>query len=117
MGHQELPLQGIVDLASAFYGSAVLFAAIENDVFTTIAKLGAGATAEGVAASSGASARGMRLLLDACVALGLLAKADDVYANTAAGARSLVAGSPADLSRTILYNRDVYPAWGASPSS
>ena len=37
MGHQELPLQGIVDLASAFYGSAVLFAAIENDVFTTIA--------------------------------------------------------------------------------
>lgn len=112
MGHQELPLQGIVDLASAFYGSAVLFAAIENDVFTTIAKLGAGATAEGVAASSGASARGMRLLLDACVALDLLAKADDVYANTAAGARSLVAGSPADLSRTILYNRDVYPAWG-----
>ena len=109
---QELPLQGIVELASAFYGSATLFAAIETDVFTAIAKLGARATAETVAEAAGASARGMRLLLDACVALGLLAKRGDIYANTAAGAQALVAGAPADLSRTILYNRDVYPAWG-----
>ena len=54
---QELPLQGIVELASAFYGSATLFAAIETDVFTAIAKLGARATAETVAEAAGASAR------------------------------------------------------------
>ena len=47
----------IVDLASAYYGSAVLFAAIDCDVFGQIAR-----------SEFDASSRGMRLLADACVA-------------------------------------------------
>ena len=54
----------------------------------------------------------MRLLLDACVALGLLTKQGDEYANGPAARLCLVAGSPCDLTRAIGYNRDVYSAWG-----
>lgn len=94
-------IQEIVDLASAYYGSAVLFAAIDCDVF--------GAVERGEFAADG---RGMRLLADACVAEGLLEKKDGVYCNTPAGRAALVPGGAADLTRAIRYNRDVYPAWG-----
>ena len=99
-------IQEIVDLASAYYGSAVLFAAIDNDIF---ARVEAG---EFASATEAALPRGVRLLLDACVAEGLLEKNDGVYSNTAAGRMALVPGGPADLTKAIRYNRDVYPAWG-----
>ena len=94
-------IQGIVELSSAYYGSAVLFAAIDCGVFEQVE-----------AGTLDTSARGMRLLADACVALGLMEKRDGVYANTPAGKAALVPGGPADLTRAIRYNRDVYPAWG-----
>ena len=90
----------IVDLASAYYGSAVLFAAIDVDLFARIEK---GEKVEG---------RGLTLLADACVAEGLLEKRGETYANTPAGKAALVPGGPADLTKAIRYNRDVYPAWG-----
>ena len=84
----------------------MLFAAIDNDVF---ARVEAG---EFASATEAALPRGVRLLLDACVAEGLLEKNDGVYSNTAAGRMALVPGGPADLTKAIRYNRDVYPAWG-----
>ncbi len=92
----------IVDLASAYYGSAVLFAAIDCDVFSRVEK---GEFAPDVP-------RGMRLLLDACVAEGLLEKRDGSYFNTPSSMAALIPGAPADLTNAIRYNRDVYPAWG-----
>lgn len=112
MPQQELSVPGIVDLASAFYGSAVLFSAIENDVFTQIEKRGDSATLDTLTSVDHLDKRGLRLLLDACVAIGILAKTGDVYKNTPSGSMALVSGSKMDLSRAILYNRDVYPAWG-----
>jgi len=53
-----------------------------------------------------------RLLLDACVAVGLLTKKAGRYGNSGHTERFLVPGSPTDLSAAIRYNRDVYPAWG-----
>lgn len=108
----ELSVQGIVDLASAYYGSAVLFAALEADLFSVIAREGARADAATLAERAGLDPRGLRLLLDACVATGLLLKKGATYANTAAGALALVTGAPHDLTRAVRYNRDVYPAWG-----
>ena len=102
-------LQEIVDLASAFYGSATLFAALDRGLFAAVEKSGA---LEDVAAASGCDLRGARLLLDACVAEGLLEKRDGVYSNTPAGKSALVPGGSADLTKAIRYNRDVYPAWG-----
>ena len=90
----------IVDLASAYYGSAVLFAAIDVDLFARIER---GEKIEG---------RGLTLLADACVAEGLLEKNGETYANTPAGKAALIPGGPADLTKAIRYNRDVYPAWG-----
>ena len=99
----------IVELASAYYGSAVLFAAIDRGVFAAVEKSGALAD---VVAATGGNVRGMRLLLDACVAEGLLEKDGESYRNTSAGKAALVPGGPADLTKAIRYNRDVYPAWG-----
>jgi len=94
-------VQDIVDLASAYYGSAVLFAAIDCDVFAKVED-----------GTLDVSARGMRLLADACVAEGLLEKRDGKYFNTQASKMALVPGGKADLTKAIRYNRDVYPAWG-----
>ena len=99
----------IVDLASAYYGSAVLFAAIDRGVFAAAERSGAFAD---VVKATGGNERGMRLLLDACVAEGLLEKNGETYANTSAGKAALIPGGPADLTKAIRYNRDVYPAWG-----
>jgi len=102
-------VQEIVELASAFYGSAVLFAALEHNVFAAVEKSGDLAD---IVKETGCSERGLRLLLDACVAEGLLTKDGCSYCNTPAGKAALIPGGPADLSKAIRYNRDVYPAWG-----
>ena len=102
-------IQDIVDLASAYYGSAVLFAAIDRGVFAAVEESGAFAD---VVKATGGNERGTRLLLDACVAEGLLVKDGESYANTPAGKAALVPGGPADLTKAIRYNRDVYSAWG-----
>lgn len=102
----------IVDLASAFYGSAVLFAALDVGVFKALADLGGSGDLTALAHETGASPRGLRLLLDACVAEGLLGKQEGTYFNTEAGKMALVPGGPADLSKAVRYNQDVYPAWG-----
>jgi len=101
----------ILDMASAFYESGVLFSASDLGVFKHIETSGP-CDAANVAAACGLSKRGCRLLLDACVSLGLLAKEGELYRNTPEVSVFLVPGSPADLSKAIRYNRDVYPAWG-----
>jgi len=103
-------IQDIVDLASAYYGSAVLFAAIDRGVFAAVETTDGSCAA--IAGATGSSERGMRLLLDACVAEGLLEKDGSTYRNTPAGKMALVPGGKADLTKAIRYNRDVYPAWG-----
>ena len=104
----------IVDTASAFYDSCVLFAASDLGVFAALAKK-PDQDAAALAAACGLDQRGARLLLDACVALGLLTKDGDSYSNTPDTAMFLVPGAPGDLSGAIRYNRDVYAAWGRLP--
>ncbi len=106
-----LSVPGIIDLASAFYGSAVLFSAIELDLFTHVSEAGT-ADLETIVRRAGVPKRSLRLLLDACVAVGLLLKSNNVYILTPASAATLVRGAQQDLTRAIGYNRDVYPAWG-----
>ncbi len=110
---KELGVGEIVALASAYYGSAVLFAAIELDLFTAIEKRDDGAKSGQLAEDCGGLApRTLGLLLDACVATGLLRKSGDTYRNTPAGAVALVENAPHDLRGAVRYNQDVYPAWG-----
>ncbi|MGD9872679.1 MAG: methyltransferase [Kiritimatiellia bacterium] len=101
----------IVEMASAFYESCVLFAASDAGIFAWLGKTGP-ANAETIAVALKLDVRGARLLLDACVALELLRKDGDLYSNTPESGAFLVPGRPGDLSGAIRYNRDVYPAWG-----
>jgi len=110
---QNTPLNdpsAIVAMASAYYGSATLFAALKGDLFTVIAQ--GATTAEQIARQSKSDLRATRIILDACVALGLLTKTNNIYSNSPAAQLCLVAGSPHDLRQAIGYNRDVYGAWG-----
>ncbi len=103
-------INAIVELSSAFYGSSILFALVELDICTHIAQEAA-PTLEALAARTGYNARGLRLLLDAAVAIRLLTKQNETYGLTEGAAATLVHGAPHDLTRAILYNRDVVSAW------
>lgn len=113
---QPLSLAQIVELSSAYYQSAVLFAALQLDLFSLVQRhvdsTGIGIDAQQLAAQKSTSERGMRLLLDGCVACGLLHKNSALYTNTNAGKMALVRGAPHDLTGAIRYNHDVYDAWG-----
>lgn len=104
----------IINMASAFYDSSVLFAASDLGVFRFLAE-NPGSGADRIAAGLNLDDRGANLLLDACTALGLLAKSSGRYENTPEAMAFLVPGSPGDLSGAIRYNRDVYNAWGKLP--
>ncbi|MBN2532112.1 MAG: methyltransferase domain-containing protein [Spirochaetales bacterium] len=101
----------IIDIANAFYNSCVLFAAIDLGIFDALAILKK-ANAVTVSKQCSLNPRGAILLLDACAALDLIIKEDDMYTNTPDSAFFLVPGSPGNLSQAIVYNRDVYPVWG-----
>lgn len=101
----------IVGMASAFYESAVLFAASDLGIFGKLAELGQ-ADARSLASALKYDERATQILLDACVAVELLQKEATLYCNTPESMAFLVPGSPGDLSGAIRYNRDVYPAWG-----
>jgi SAM-dependent methyltransferase len=101
----------IIGMASAFYESCVLFTASDLGVFAKLAEIGP-ADAPTMASALKLDERGVRLLLDACVAIDLLQKDGTRYINTPESSIFLVPGSPGDLSGAIRYNRDVYPAWG-----
>ena len=101
----------IVELSSAYYGSAILFAASDLGVFGALA--GGPKTAAQLAGELNLHDRAARILLDGCVTVGLVEKsAEGIYSNPPASAAFLVPGNPGDLSNAIRYNRDVYPAWG-----
>ena len=101
----------IMQLASAFYESCVLFSAAELGLFKFLEEQG-GADRDAIGKALGLDRRGVRLLLDACVAIDLLEKESGRYVNAPETSAFLVPGRPGDLSRAIGYNRDVYNAWG-----
>lgn len=101
----------IMKMACAYYDSCVLMTAVELNIFGVLAGRGSG-TLEELAHDCRLDLRGGRLLFDACVALGLLEKDGAIYRNSSEAALFLAPDSPASLARAILYNRDVYPAWG-----
>lgn len=104
----------IMEMACAFFDSVVLFTASDLGVFARLAR--APADSDTIATELALDPRGARLLLDACAAVGLLAKEGGLYRNQDDTAAFLVPGAPGDLSGAIRYNRDVYAAWGSLPA-
>src|SRR6185312_5858755 len=98
-----------MQLALAYRSSAVLFAAVELKVFTGISQ--GRATAAELAADAHADPEKMRMLLEACVAEGLLAREDGRFTNTSVADAFLVEGRPAYSANGFKYAADLYPAW------
>lgn len=108
---QQVTPKRIMDMASVFFDSATLFAASDLGVFKQLAD-SKGKSLNDLAAAMELHHRGLRLLLDACTAIGLLQKnKNGLYCNAPDTNAFLVPGKPGDLSQAIRYNRDVYDAW------
>lgn len=100
----------LMRLALAYRSSMVLFAATELDLFSA---LGAGPrTLEELSADRALPSEPLRLLLEACVAEGLLRGEDGRYANTPATDAFLVRDRPAYAAHGLKYAEDLYGAWG-----
>ena len=92
----------------------VLFAASELDVFTAIDQ--GHRTAPDLAKACQAKAEPMRLLLESCVAEGLLTSTGGQFANTPATAAFLVRSKPTYGGHGLKYAEDLYPVWGGLAS-
>lgn len=100
----------VLDLIEAFRRSKTMFAAVSLGVFDHLSHQSSSAAT--VASAIGANPDAISRLLDGCVSLGLLSKANDEYSNTALSADYLVSTSPDSLAGYILYsNQSLYLLW------
>jgi len=90
-------------------GARVLMTANRMGVFAALGE--AALTAEEVARRCHAHPRSTELLLNACVALGLLHKEGDRYANTPAGLEALIPGRPTYLGDAIKHHEWLWNVW------
>lgn len=101
----------VFDLIQAFRRSKTMFAAVSMGIIDRLHD--APATAPEIAAAIQANPAATELLLDACAALGLLAKQNGVYSNTESAEAYLYSGSPYSLCGYIRYsNLAMYSLWG-----
>jgi len=101
----------VIDLIEAFRRSKTMFTALSLGVFDQLAA----GPREGpdIATATRTDPDTCARLLDACVALGLLARQGAAYANSATAQAYLFRGSPSTLAGYIQYSNDVlYPLWG-----
>jgi len=95
---------------SGWQPARVVMAANRLDFFSAI---GDGAiSAEEVATRCNCHPRPTGMLLNACVALGVLEKKGALYNNTAEGKTLLVRNKPTSIADGIAHQDDLWPAWG-----
>ena len=106
----------IMQLATGYWDSAALLAANELQLFDAIGQYAV--SAEDMTIKLIADLRGLSMILDACVGLGLLIKGDDGrYSNSPEALAFLVKGSPAYLGDALRWSADQYPLWGKLANS
>ena len=103
---------GIMELGLAFWGSKTLLSAVELGVFNELA---AGSRSrDELAEGLGLHPRSARDFLDALVALGMLARDGDVYANTVETDLFLDRAKPSYVGGVLeMANARLYPFWGS----
>jgi predicted O-methyltransferase YrrM len=108
---QPQPRPGAIARAMAGWQAAkVLMAANRLDVFNILGE--EFLSAREIARRCGAHPRSTRLLLNACVALGLLLKRDSRYGNTSEGLQLLVKGKPTYVGDGINHSDWLWRTWG-----
>ncbi|MGH8993177.1 MAG: methyltransferase [Acidimicrobiia bacterium] len=101
----------VLELFLGFWISRTVMAAVELGVFEALEGRSLDATEAG-AALGGLADRPTRALLDTCVAVRLLDKADGRYTNSPLASRFLHAGSEYSLRNYVLDERWCWGAWG-----
>jgi (2Fe-2S) ferredoxin/predicted O-methyltransferase YrrM len=91
-----------------FQESRVLLTAVELDLFSAV---GRGARAAEVSAKIGSDPRATEMLLNALVAMGLLAKQDAMFRNTSLSERYFVAGSADDARAATMHTAHLWQTW------
>jgi acetylserotonin O-methyltransferase len=100
----------VLELIGAFRRSKAMFTAVRLGVFDELENQPQ--ASEALAAKLDLNASALSRLLDACVALGLLHRADDSYHNASISSRYLVASSPDTLAGYVAYSdQSLYPLW------
>lgn len=102
--------ESLMSIASGFMSAKHLFAASELGLFEALAD--APATIDALAARTGLTSRTARISADAMVALGVLERSGDLYANSPTAAAFLTGRTPMDLRPFLrFWDRVSYPTW------
>ncbi len=96
--------------ACSYWQSKILLTALRLDLFTVLADQDLSAIV--LAARLGAAERGLAVLLDALVALGLLTKQDHCYANTPFARTALDRTKPSFCGYAPLFDAHCWDLWG-----
>ena len=99
----------VMEVSSAYWSSSVLHVANSLDVFTLLAEQPM--TVEELAKSAGADARGLEMILIACVGLGLLSKQGDKFSNNELSSTFLVKGQPRYQGGIVAMFEEWVQAW------
>ena len=99
----------LLEISGFFWKTCALHTAVKMDVFTAIGdgKL----TASDVAQKLDGSVDGVERLLTALVAMELLEKSDDTYANTPSGHTLLAKDSPKYIGHIIMHHHHLLESW------
>jgi ubiquinone/menaquinone biosynthesis C-methylase UbiE len=100
----------LLQMLYAYQGSAILMGSNELGVYELLAD--EPLSAQEVASRLGSPTRSTELLLNACVAVGLLHKTGDRYSNSPLSNELLVPGTPGYLGRVVTKEQEFYGPWG-----
>lgn len=98
----------LVALIGAFRESRAMLTAIELDLFDAV---GEGGTAPEIAARLAADLRATEMLLNALVAMGMLARQDGAFRNTHVAARYFTSASPDHARMAMMHQVRLWRAW------
>lgn len=99
----------LLELSGYFWKTCTLHAAVKLDVFTCLGE--ERLTSAEVSDRLKSSSRGMERLLNALVAMDLLTKADDKFANTSSAREFLSKDSPKYLGHIIMHHHHLVESW------
>jgi 3-hydroxy-5-methyl-1-naphthoate 3-O-methyltransferase len=111
MATHSLDPSPIISMATAYWNSATLMAAVRLKIFDQLA-LGPKSSDE-VAEAIGADLVATDALLVALMSLELVERTEEqTYTNATLADTFLVSGQPRSIGAALMYNADVYPLWG-----
>lgn len=100
----------IMDLSTAYWNSQVFFTANRIGLFELLSDESKSIADISVALDK--HPQPVKLLLNACVALGVLDQEGDQYKNNELSNTYLVPGQPTYMGNAVLYSDDLYDTWG-----